>query len=253
MQLSALTLLRNLCLESADFPADGFAPLGQLPALRRLHLAHCKHLPDSLTALTQLTALYLQRTPREGTAVTALQQVDAALAFLTQLRHLALGPAHHPQPLRAALASMTSLHTLAWVPQSGGAAPLAAELPLLPEGPYLRSLRGLAAPAVAVLGSLPVLGGATQLHTLGLFGFSQPQTTEQQQLMRWVVAQPAVRQLVLDLGGDHLCAASLCAVTDALRSAPRLHLELKEAALRDVAWPASRAPAGFPPWRLPDP
>ncbi|KAL4447856.1 hypothetical protein ABPG75_005075 [Micractinium tetrahymenae] len=117
-KLSALNRLCDLSLDSSHFPADGFASLGKLPALRRLHLANCKH------------------------------------------------------PLPAPLAALTSLRTLAWVPQRRGGMQSAEAPPQpLPEGPYLRSLRCLAVPAVMAAASLPALGAAAQLQALGLFAF----------------------------------------------------------------------------------
>lgn len=257
LQLLTLRRLCDLTLDSASLTEDSFTPLQQLSALRRLHLIACRLLPASLAALTQLTALNLQRTPYEGTAAEARQQMDAALPALTQLRHLAVSPVHPATPLPAALATMGCLHTLACVPplllRGGSEATRGIVLPPLLQGAYLPSLRHLAAPDTMVASSLLPLQAATQLESLGLFGFAQALTTEQQRLMQWAAAHPAVRHLALELSGDHLCATSLFAVTGALQRRPDVQLELRGTALRAMAWPAAPAPAGLPAWRSPDP
>lgn len=255
MQLSNLTRLVELSIFSAfDLPADGYGVLEGIASLRRLCLSGCAHCPASLGSLSQITALFLDKTPYKGTAALQLQQTEAILAGLSQLRHLALCPQHITTPFPAPLTGMVHLTALAWVPKDYSAPPQPwTPFPELPPGGYLPSLRRLVVPAALAAPSLGVLSaGASGLESLALFYFADAPVTGQQALMHWAAAHPTLRQLSLEMSGRHLCSATLFSVTGALQRSPTLQLKLEP--VKRLAWEIlQEAPAGLEePWQLPD-
>lgn len=252
--MASLTRIVDLTISSAwQLPADGYGVLERLGSLRRLCLSGCAHLPASLSSLSQITALNVEHTPYKGTATQMVQQIEAGLAGLAQLRHLALSPCRTTMPFPAALTAMAHLHTLAWMPKPARPPEPWSPFPALPPGGYLPSLRRLVVPAALAAPSLGVLSaGASHLEALALFAFADAPIGGQQALMEWAGAHPALRQLTVEMQGRHLCAATLLAVTGALQRRPALQLKLEP--VQPLAWEACEAvPAGLEePWQLPD-
>lgn len=168
LQVAALTRLQQLTLQDAQFESSGHAALAALHSLRHLRLDGCFSLPSNLSELTWLEAFSLQNDDdqmQEGSSQTLL----SALPQLTRLTYLALDSMKGLESPPAALAGLTHLHTFVWLdaisPQLEGSDAA------LPGGPWLGSLRRLAAPAQLLANSLPLLAGPPRLEHLGVTSF----------------------------------------------------------------------------------
>ena len=159
--MAALTNLRQLHLAFADYGSDGYAPLAALRSLRGLGLDSVK-LPANLWQLTWLESLRVvdqmdvwEDDPEQRAILLS------ALPHLARLRYVAVPLMPGLESLPAALAGLSQLHTFIW--QYRGPQPADAALPV---GPWLGSLRRLAAPAFVLANSLHLLEAAPRLQHL---------------------------------------------------------------------------------------
>ena len=244
-QMTRLGKLQSLELCFSECSASGFAPLAQLPSLQRLRLSWCEHLPACLSRLTTLTQLFLEASPSKESPQRAVAAMEAALQALTQLRHLALITRKHSNcHLAVALAGLSSLRTLCWLPSPV----VPGVYPQLPPGGWLSGLQQLVLPAPMAADGLAALSAATQLTGLALFTFCDALTTQQARVLRWAAAHPRLRQLSLDFSGRHQCATSFLEVADALQHNPALSLEVGSEVAFAKLWAQGPAAPGLEPW-----
>ena len=226
VQVAALTNLRQLTLNFADYGSDGYAPLTALRSLRGLWLANVCWLPANLSQLTWLESLtvddeaeLLQQDPEHGALLRA------ALPHLTWLRHLTLHSVLELKSPPAALAGLSQLHTFIWLDRR---APPAADA-ALPAGPWLGSLRRLAAPAHLLANSLHLLAAAPRLQHLFVSG-ADKHGDPTLRILRRAARFPSLQKLSLEtLGGiEHtkLPAALFPAALEAQRQRPSLCIDL---------------------------
>ena len=206
MQIAALTNLRHLTLSDFEYDSDAFALLSALPSLRRLRLQGGNNLPANLSQLTWLESLTICDDNRmlkgepEPSAVLL-----AALPHLTGLTYLALDSMEGVDCPPGELAGLGRLHTFIWLDPNSPPADA-----VLPAGPWLGSLRRLAAPAHLLANSLPLLKAAPRLEHLAVTVPGQngePTLCILRSAVRW----PSLRQLSLGIP-RHINQTSLPAV-----------------------------------------
>ena len=219
LQVAALTNLRQLGLEDGGYASDGYAPLAALRSLRGLWLESVR-LPANLSQLTWLESLtvvdegeLLQQDPEHGALLRA------ALPWLTRLRYLTLDPMAGMDSPPAALAGLSRLHTFVWRGEADAA---------LPAGPWLGSLRRLAAPAHLLANSLHLLAAAPRLEHLFVSGGHGEPTLR---ILRRAARFPSLEKLSLEcfslgLEGSQLPAALFPAALEAQRQRPSLLIDL---------------------------
>lgn len=171
-QLTALRMLRVLEISDLEALPSNFSRLTCLRALEEQHLLECEQLPTCLDKLPALRTLRVHRAlPEDAWAIEDPEPdterydiVEAALRPLaSQLTHLALSEYMSFEPFPEYLSEFACLQSLCW---DDALLPCVGPLPL---GPWLRSLRQVALPAVVAAASLGVLAAATRLEALALF------------------------------------------------------------------------------------
>ena len=167
--MTALIRLRQLTMNIARYESSGYGPLSALHSLRHLKLSACRSLPSNLCQLTWLEALTLLDEDFDMQE-ECIQNLLSALPRLTGLTYLALDSMVGFDSPPAALAGLSHLHTFVWLEAISTPGADAA----LPAGPWLGSLRRLAAPACLLANSLPVLAGAPRLEHLAVTNFTRP-------------------------------------------------------------------------------
>lgn len=176
-------------------------------------LIDIEDVPACLSQMSRLEALSL--TNPTGSVGT----LTAALPRLQHLTGLMLSVITGPE-LLAQLASHTNLHSLAWVESNSGH---------LPVGPWLSSLRRLAAPSDMLAASLLALAASTRLEFLGFFDsylgdfLKTPQATA-----TWTVVGglPALRRLAVHAIDVYDAESSMGqAFVDVVHHNPALHFE----------------------------
>jgi hypothetical protein len=193
------TNLRRLVLRGVAYEPEGYAPLASLaPSLTRLDVLQPESLPGSLSLLSSLRCLTLQRwEPLEEEECEAL---DEALLHLPALQHLHIDCCPGPPPTLTALTALTSLcFTMAELPEGTP----------FPSGAWMTGLRVLVAPCWELAATLPALEAATQLRHLGA-----TEAWEDERLLhtiaRWAAARPGLRRLLVP--AVHFSDARLAAV-----------------------------------------
>ncbi|KAL4420799.1 hypothetical protein ABPG75_010455 [Micractinium tetrahymenae] len=233
LELAALPRLHSLSLQGLRLPAQGYAPLARLPALRRLRLGRCRCHPSPacLAQLSTLEELHLEGGSPPATALSqfgshphgpddepdwrkaASRQLAQTLAHLPamggSLRRLVL--TGHLSGLSAAdlapLAELCGLASLciwqeAAAPSSSdrsNSGEEAASVAALPGGAWLSGLCQLAAPAQCLAGCQGFMRGASRLEGLAMQGCSAADAAWLADLLRWAAAHPVLRRLCLDL------------------------------------------------------
>lgn len=185
-------LTRLCCLEIWDSFLAGadYWPLAQLTP-RTLKLHNSCNLPDCLRLCTALHHLQAMHTPLlhwDDSDSDSLRtvQLEAALAPLTQLSHLAIRGAAPPSTLTK-LSCLQNLAVWGREPSRG-----------LPAGPWLARLRAVELTLKAAADSIPSLAAATQLESLKVSEFTHkagPYTPHMLALLSWAASRPSLRHL----------------------------------------------------------
>ncbi|KAL4458279.1 hypothetical protein ABPG75_013144 [Micractinium tetrahymenae] len=206
-ELEVLTRLHTMGLVDVHSAAPGaYGVLLKLPALRRLSLTECEHVPSCLSGLTTLETLAIDHTPSHDHGEAA-DELGAALACLgSSLTHLALRRlAFLLAGLPAGIASMTALRRLCWLRGRGWMA-LQPMVRQLPPGPYLAGLRELGLDADVAAASLAALDFTAQLTALAVGGMNG-NGQRMLQVAAWAGARPGLQDLALSAPPDGYEAA----------------------------------------------
>ena len=233
LQMTGLTRLRSLKLK-VGARSDRFRLLTRLPALERLEL-DTTYLPDCLWEIKPLRALTLigyYRAP----------EVEAALSRLRHLTQLVLQRVAEVPPALAGLSRLQRFAIEIKHIKPGGNQQL-------PGGPWLASLRQLAAPADMLADSPQVLAGAAGLEQVFLTDFFAAHYSAQYRILSWAGEHPALRHLSLAGGlGGHCGEASFRAVGQAMARNPALSFSFGKFNGIEELWPE---PPLFEPWHKP--
>lgn len=150
--------------------------------------------PEVLRPLTSLRALGLS-TYDESAAGRA--EVDETMCALPQLTALYL---QLTAPLPPAVAGLAQLQRFAWSFSRTWSFSSTAPLAALPAGPWLASLRRLALLGMVTVGALDVLQAATQLEHLGLSRVSYADQGDAARLARCAQSHPTLQRVQLRAG-----------------------------------------------------
>ena len=142
----------------------------------------CVQLPPSLSELTQLDTLVLDRTSH-GTDEEKTAALEAALPPLQHLTQLVLKGMPGVAP--AALGALSRL-------QRFGVEGTENESQVLPRGAWLNSLREVALPPQVLAANLGVLSGAVALERVDVRSLFGASVLTQTAILRWVAEHPSV-------------------------------------------------------------
>lgn len=200
--------MQELAFQFPQYSGDSYSVLTRLPSLRRLMLIAPGDLPACLPQLSRREALSLETVRRDAEIIT---QALPRLQRLTGLM-LSMDPG---QELPAQLASLTSLHSLAW---------LVRRSEPLPTGPWLSGLRRLAAPGSVLAASLPALAAARRLQLLVIT--PSEKCSHAASTLAVVAGLPALLRLVVDDDDAFLKGSSAeQAFEDMKRCNPSVNIE----------------------------
>ncbi|PRW33270.1 small GTP-binding [Chlorella sorokiniana] len=192
-QMSSLSQLRSLQLDSLMVGPQAYRPLQALQALKRLDNVSTA-VPACLSSLSGLDTLTLDTCTGRREQVAAA--TEAALPHLTALTQLVLGAA---PAVPAALTALTNLARFGWTAGSGRdneKRPKPDSLQL-PGGAWLAGLQELSAPSAMLDASLAELAptATPSLRQVSVPGFSDNLLPVQGRILAWASTHPGMRRL----------------------------------------------------------